>query len=243
LWRAAHQAGCQALATGHYAGLQRHEWGTCLIQAADQAKSQAYFLARLAPELLERLVFPLADLSKGRVRALAQGAGLMAAQAPESQDACFLPPGGWDSLMTSLGLIRGGCLEDDSGQVLGFHDGLHRFTVGQRRGLGVALGQPLYVLALDGQRAAVRLGTQEGLWARGLIGQDVLWYLPPSLRQDLRVRIRYAHPGVPCGVEAKGSDLMVEFASPQRAVAPGQLAVFFQGDRVAGSAWIGEPIF
>jgi tRNA-specific 2-thiouridylase len=243
LWQAGAQAGCEALATGHYARRLDDAWGVCLAEAADPAKSQAYFLARVGNDLLGRLVFPLAELTKTRVRGLAREAGLVAAEEAESQDACFLPPGGWDELMARQGLTRSGCLEDETGQVVGRHNGLHRFTVGQRRGLGVALGRPLYVLALDGARAAVRIGPREGLLARGLLASQPLWHMPEELRSQLRVRIRYAHPGVDCRVSAEGAGLKVEFANPQRAVAPGQLAVFFQGSRVAGSAWIQEPLF
>ncbi|MFH1058584.1 MAG: tRNA 2-thiouridine(34) synthase MnmA [Pseudomonadota bacterium] len=254
LLAAAAELGCQALATGHYARLvpgpeggEGGEGGAgvtglCLAEGADPAKSQAYFLARVRPELLRRLRFPLGGLTKARVRELAAAAELMAAERPESQDGCFLPPGGWGELMTRAGAMRPGVIEDERGRVLARHRGLHGFTIGQRRGLGVALGHPAYVLALDGERAAVRVGPAEGLWASGLIAAAPIWRLPPAARPELRVRIRYAHQGVACRVEPGPEGVRVLFSAVQRAVAPGQLAVFTSRGLVAGSAWISQAI-
>ncbi len=238
LWRAARELGCQGLATGHYARIVADARGRRLAEAGDQAKSQAYFLARLAPELLGHLLFPLGSLGKPQVRQLAGQAGLAAAQRPDSQDACFLPPGGWDELMAAHGLLRPGPLEDQDGQVLASHEGIHRFTIGQRRGLGVALGRPAYVLALDGERAAVRVGPPEGLYSSGLWGRSPRWFAPPEQGASLRVRVRYAHRGVDCQVQKEGERLLVKFQEPQRAVAPGQLAVFSHHEHILGSAWI-----
>lgn len=242
LWRVAREMGCQALATGHYARLVEDAGGRRLAEASQRGKSQAYFLARLDPEMLGRLVFPLGELSKPQVREMACGAGLEAAQRPESQDACFLPPGGWDELMAGHGLLRPGTVEDQAGRVLASHGGLHRFTIGQRRGLGVALGQPAYVLALDGARSAVRVGPPEALMSRGLWGAEPRWFAPPAQADGLTVRVRYAHQGVGCRVNEEDGRLRVDFLEPQRAVAPGQLAVFFRGDQLWGSAWITEAI-
>jgi tRNA-specific 2-thiouridylase len=242
LWQAARRAGCGALATGHYARLLTGPEGTLLAEALDQAKSQAYFLARVEPELLGRLIFPLAELTKPRVKELAAQNGLTAAQRPESQDNCFLPPGGWDELVAAHAGIRGGPLEDEAGRLLGRHGGLHRFTIGQRRGLGVALGRPLYVLALDGERAAVTVGSESGLWSRGLKGGEARWRRDPGEQAGLKVRVRYAHGGAACRVETAADEVTVYFHEPQRAVAPGQLAVFFEGDTVVGSAWIREAL-
>lgn len=242
LWREARRLGCEALATGHYVRLGRQDGHRFLREAAYRRKSQAYFLARVEPGLLEHLEFPLGEMDKDQVRELARQAGLAAAESPESQDACFLPPGGWDRLMEQFQAVRPGVLEDQAGQVLGHHQGLHRFTVGQRRGLGLALGSPVYVLALDGERAAVQVGPVEGLLARGLWAVAPRWYLPPEAGEVLRVRIRYAHAGVGCRLETVGDRLRVWFEQPQRAVAPGQLAVFYRGETVVGSAWIDEAI-
>lgn len=242
LLAAAAELGCQALATGHYARLAPTPAGLRLAEGADPAKSQAYFLARVRPEHLARLRFPLGGLTKPRVRELAAAAGLIAAQRPESQDGCFLPPGGWDELVERHGAMRPGVIEDERGRVIARHRGLHGFTIGQRRGLGIALGRPAYVLALDGDRAAVRVGSAQGLMASGLMGIAPLWHLPPAERTQLSVRIRYAHPGAACRVEDAAPGVRVVFNEAQRAVAPGQLAVFSRQGLVAGSAWITQAI-
>ncbi len=240
LWAAAREAGCAGLATGHYARLTRNGGGVRLAEAADVGKSQAYFLARVRPELLERLCFPLAELEKAQVRQRAAAAGLAAAEAPESQDVCFLPPGGWDELVRSRGAARCGPVEDDRGRELGRHQGLHRFTVGQRRGLGVALGRPAYVLALEGARAAVRIGPEPLLFSRGMTVTRPRWQEGGTGDGPLTVRVRYAHRGVECTVEQGQAQAQahVSFAEPVRAVAPGQLAVFSRRGVVVGSAWI-----
>lgn len=242
LWRAARELGCQKLATGHYARVVEDPRGLCLAEASHQAKSQAYFLARLDQALLGHLLFPLGGYGKPQVREMAGQAGLVAAQRADSQDACFLPPGGWDQLMAAHGLLRPGPLEDQDGKVLARHGGIHGFTIGQRRGLGVALGRPAYVLALDGPRAAVRIGPEEGLYSSGLWGRSARWFAPPGPGQVLEARLRYAHSGAQCRVREEGDRLLVEFQEPQRAVAPGQLAVFYHRDQVLGSAWITKTI-
>ncbi len=242
LWRAAQAAGCEALATGHYARLGPGPLGPCLAEAADRSKSQAYFLARVEPGLLTKLWFPLAELSKAEVRLKAAQEGLEAASRPESQDNCFLPAGGWDELVSRYARIRGGPLLDTEGRELGRHQGLHRFTVGQRRGLGVALGRPIYVLALDPDLAAVTVGPEPLLWAGGLKAGETLWHRRPDPEVPLMARVRYAHQGAACRIEPGEEAVTVYFHEPQRAVAPGQLAVFQQGDTVVGSAWIREAL-
>ncbi|MEW5914626.1 MAG: tRNA 2-thiouridine(34) synthase MnmA [Thermodesulfobacteriota bacterium] len=238
LWRAAQEDGCQHLATGHYARVVQDNGRWFLAEAADAGKSQAYFLARLAPELLPRLLFPLGGLRKEQVRQMAAAAGLQAAQRPESQDMCFLPVGGWDQFMAQRQGVRPGPLKDQQGRVLGEHAGLHRYTVGQRRGLGLALGQPMYVTALDGPRAAVTVGPRPSLATRGLAGRRPLWYAPLDAQRPYTVRFRYSHRGVACRVRGDDRTVEVSFAQEQGAVAPGQLAVFFKDRTIMGSAWI-----
>lgn len=238
LLRAAREQGCQRLATGHYARLAQRQGRWFLAEARDRKKSQAYFLARLAPDMLPWLLFPLGEMSKPQVRQIAARAGLRAADRPESQDSCFLPAGGWDEFMARRGAVRPGLVEDQQGRVLGEHPGLHRFTVGQRRGLGLALGQPVYVTALDGARAAVRVGPRPSLATAGLAGSRPLWYAPPEERLSCTVRFRYSHRGVGCQLKGDAQGVEVRFAQEQGAVAPGQLAVFFRDEAVLGSAWI-----
>lgn len=243
LWRAARDEGCQALATGHYVGIEQLDGRFYFAEATDRKKSQAYFLARVETKYLTRLLFPLGSLTKEKVRQMAAKAGLKSANRKESQDLCFLPTNGLDELMTARKAVRHGPLEDEQGQVLGRHQGLHRFTIGQRRGLGVALGSPRYVLALDGKRAAVRVGSESGLWARGLWGELAHWYEAPRNGQKLLVRCRYNHRGMDCRARLLGDKVRVEFSEPIRAVAPGQLAVFSIGKLVVGSAWITKAVF
>ncbi|MCB2186063.1 MAG: tRNA 2-thiouridine(34) synthase MnmA [Deltaproteobacteria bacterium] len=243
LWARAASLGCQALATGHYARLASGaDGGKGLVEGADPAKGQAYFLARLGPRFLSRVRFPLGELTKEAVRERARQAGLGAVERPESQDLCFLPPGGWQAFMTSFGPPRPGVVEDERGRVLAAHQGLHRFTVGQRRGLGVALGYPAYVVALDGPRAAVKVGPRSSLARRGLVGRQPRWFTDPGSAPELKVKIRYSHPGESCRVEPHPRGVTVMFTREQAGVAPGQLAVFYDEDRVVGSAWIDKPI-
>ncbi len=243
LWAAAREAGCAFLATGHYARLEEVGGRLLLAEGRDAHKSQAYFLARLEGEIFCHLRFPLGELEKTQVRELARRAGLAAAQSKESQDNCFLPPGGWDELMIRHQAVRPGVLEDERGRVLGRHRGLHRFTVGQRRGLGIAAGRRLYVLGLDGARAAVRVGPESGLETKGFWGSSPLWHGPAPWNQELVVRHRYSRRRPRAVLEpSPGGGVVVHFSQPERAVAPGQLAVFYQGRRVLGSAWIDKTI-
>ena len=243
LWSAAQNEGCRALATGHYVGIEQVGNRFYFSEAADLKKSQAYFLARVEASYLNRLLFPLGGFTKEKVRDMAAQAGLGSATRRESQDLCFLPAKGLDDLMQAHKAIRRGPLEDEQGKVLGRHQGLHRFTIGQRRGLGVALGAPRYVLALDEKRAAVKVGPESGLWARGLWGENAHWYEPPQDGQSLSVRCRYNHRGVGCKTHLLDDKVRVEFAEPIRAVAPGQLAVFSRGKLIVGSAWITKAVF
>ncbi len=242
LWSAAKEEGCEALATGHYARVFEQGGVWCLAEASHRAKSQAYFLARLDPRLLPYLRLPLGELSKDQVRRRAADAGLRAAERPESQDCCFLPPGGWDEFMAGRRAVRPGVLEDAEGRVLGQHQGLHRFTVGQRRGLGLAMGEPVYVTALDGPRAAVRVGLRPELATAGLWASRARWFAEPGDDESFLVRFRYSHPGVACRVSRQGDEVEARFEQPQGAVAPGQLAVFFRDGAIMGSAWIERSI-
>ena len=145
---------------------------------------------------------------------------------------------------SGFGAVKPGYLEDADGNRLGDHTGLHRFTIGQRRGLGVTLGYPAYVLAIDGARGAVKLGPAEGLWSGAMLVRDANWYEPPPMGLKLNVRIRYAHSGVECRLlESADGGVEVVFAREQRAVTPGQLAVFSRGEVIVGSAWIEQALY
>ena len=244
LWEHAHDMGCNMLATGHYARLVQHDGRRLLAEGVDAAKSQAYFLARVEQELLEHLMFPLGDKTKEQVRQLAQAKGLSAAQSRESQDCCFVPPEGFGPLVERYAEVRPGIIENSQGRILARHQGLHKFTIGQRRGLNISADRPLYVTALDKQRAAVRVGYAENLLQKRVRGEQALWYMRPDANKPLSVRIRYARQGHMGRVlEMDGHNLLVELEEACRGVAPGQLMVFNQGDLLVGSAWISPLSF
>jgi len=245
LWNVAQKIGFNILATGHYACLYSTNNSFFLAESVDIIKSQVYFLARVAPALLYNLCFPLAKINKSKVWSLAVKAGLDIVNNQESQDICFLPSGGWDELITRYAKIRNGVLKDIKGNNIGYHYGLHKFTIGQRGRLGVALGYPQYVLAIDKKESIVRIGAASYLWAYGLDGKYTIWYTQFNKNDKLKVRIRYTHKGTLCRIyyEAKKRNVRVYFKKPQRAVTPGQLAIFMQDNILVGSTWIYKAIY
>ena len=223
----ADRLGAAALATGHYARLD----GDRLRLAADRAKDQTYMLAATPPETLRRLRFPLGALRKAEVRALAAEAGLPVARKPDSQDLCFLAGTDRAAFLARHGAIedRPGDVVDRDGNVVGRHRGQHHFTVGQRRGLGVAAGEPRYVLAKDAARNTVTVGRREDLRTRRVRVRDVRLRGEPEA-----VKLRYRTLPVACSV--RGEE--VRLAEPVDGAAPGQTAVFLAGDLVVGTATI-----
>lgn len=242
--------GADAVATGHYARVQRDP-GTGahrLLRARDPHKDQSYFLYDLGQEQLARARFPLGELRKDEVRARARALGLATADKPESQEICFVPDGDYAKVVEKLrpeALPGEGDVIDGEGRVLGRHAGVHRFTVGQRRGLGLSAGERYYVRALDARRNRVVVGPVEELGVRGAELEDVRWIAgaPPPHALRARVRIRYRHEGAEARVEAApGGRARALFDEPVRAVAPGQAAVFYAGDEVLGGGSIAAPI-
>ncbi len=232
--------GAGLLATGHYAR-RVGPGGMGLAEGVDQAKSQAYFLARVTPAAWRRVILPLGEMTKEETRALARAAGLPTAERDESQEVCFVPQG--DPARVVEGRRPSpdpGPMLDPAGRELGWHQGLHHFTVGQRRGLGLTLGHPAYVLDLDPDTNAVTVGRQEDLLVRRFeVSRLRLWSgddLGPGARLD--VRVRYRQRVVPGRLRLAGRGARVEVDQPIRAVAPGQLAVFYREGRVAASGWI-----
>jgi tRNA-uridine 2-sulfurtransferase len=237
----ADRLGAAKLATGHYARIARDEDGPLLRAGADAAKDQSYALARLTPAELERLSFPLGALEKSAVRALARDAGLPVADKRDSQDLCFLAGLGGRAFMRRhaserLGR-RPGDVVDASGRVLGRHDGHHVYTVGQRRGLGVAAGEPLYVLAKDAQRNRVVVGPREALETTRVPLSDLVLHRPAALVD--RVRLRYRAQAARCRLET-GERPEARLERPVTAVAPGQVAVLMRDDLVLGCATIAD---
>jgi tRNA-uridine 2-sulfurtransferase len=248
----ARQIGADMLATGHYARCEfdagRNRW--LLRRAADPAKDQTYFLFGLTQEQLSHTLFPLGHMNKPQVRELAREHHLALAEKPDSQEICFVPGGDYKRFIDAYLAEQGESLPDTSGElvttdgkVLGHHEGIHNFTVGQRKGLGVATGSPLYVININGAEGKVTVGGNDDLLSRTLVARDVNWIAIESLSDPIRVsaKIRHRHEPAPAVLEnAPNGEVRVTFDEPQRAITPGQAVVFYQDDLVVGGGWIAE---
>jgi tRNA-uridine 2-sulfurtransferase len=228
--------GAARLATGHYARIARDERGPLVRAAVDEAKDQSYMLARLAPGLLDRLWFPLGELTKPEVRELARAAELPVADKPESQDLCFLAGIGHEPFLRRHLPEREGEIVDGGGRVLGRHRGQERFTVGQRRGLGLGAPVPLFVLHKDAGSARVTVGPHRELAKRRVELRDARLHRPAETVD--RVKLRYRSEPVPCRVE-HGDALSLRLGEEVHGVAPGQTACLLRGDSVVGWGTIG----
>ena len=246
----ARQIGADLLATGHYARNEFDErsgrW--LLKRPADLSKDQTYFLFGLTQEQLSRSLFPLGEMRKPDVREEARRTGLRLFEKPDSQEICFIPGGDYKKFIDAYLDEQGeefpdtsGELVTTSGEVVGAHDGIHNFTVGQRKGLGVATGSPLYVLEIRGDRRQVVVGDADELKSTTLRCRELNWIAIDDLREPLRVhaKIRHRHEPVLSTLKKTGTDeVTVTFEEPQRAITPGQAAVFYDGDVVVGGGWI-----
>ncbi len=232
--------GASHMATGHYARIAGGPHGLQLQTAVDDQKDQTYFLFPVTAEALSHTLFPLGGLTKPEVREHAARMGLITASKAESQEICFIPDDDHGRFISDYrpGVDGSGEIVDETGVVLGHHDGYFRYTVGQRRGLGVSLGRPAYVLRIEPQTRRVVVTTGVSLLDHvGLRAGAANWYDRPGPDQTVHVRIRHRGRRVPCRV-GSGAVFEVQFLEPERAVAPGQAAVFYDGDRVLGGAWI-----
>ena len=242
--------GADTLATGHYARVETLADGSrALLRAADRHKDQSYALALVPYSVLGRVAFPLGALAKAEVRGHAGRLGLSVWDKPESQDLCFVPDGDYAGFMTRhLGETRGveeGAFETADGRRLGTHRGVIHYTVGQRRGLGLAAAMPLYVLGIEAGRNAVIVGPREALERAGLETGQVNWLRPAPPRAGTRVdvQIRSHHAPAPAYLHPREDGTAeVRFERAQAAVTPGQLAVFYDGDRVIGGAPIARAL-
>ncbi len=234
--------GCDLVATGHYARLRGDSDGWHLLRGIDPGKDQSYFLFMLGQEQLARLAFPLGDMRKPEVRRRARELGLPAAGRRESQDLCFVGPDGYRRFLREQfpEARRPGPIVDTTGREVGRHDGIAGFTIGQRRGLGVALGEAQYVVAVDPGAAAVVVGRAADLAVGGCRVGRVSWVAgEPPAADALEVKVRYRSPAVATRLEpGEEGEWRVSFAGPVAAVAPGQAAVFYRGDEVAGGGTI-----
>lgn len=242
--------GAGVVATGHYARVERDATSGALRlrRGADAAKDQSYFLFDLGPEQLARIRFPVGALRKDEVRARARALGLATAEKPESQEICFVPGGDHAAVVEALrpGAAPGaGDVVDESGRVVGRHGGIHRLTVGQRRGLGIALGERVFVKSIDAAANRVTVAPAASLGARGARLSAVSWVAgrPPDGALRARVRVRHRHAGAEATVEpAAGGGARIAFDEAVTAVTPGQAAVFYDGDDVLGGGWIDEAL-
>jgi tRNA-specific 2-thiouridylase len=231
----------ERFATGHYARLGRSAGRFLLKRAVDRSKDQSYFLFSLTQEQLSGTLFPLGGLTKLQVREIARSAGLNTAERAESQD---FVSGEYGSFF-SKSEVKEGPIEDRQGRVLGTHRGIVHYTVGQRRGLGIALGAPMYVSRIDARANRIIVEGREGLFSQGLVVGGLNLISVDALRGPMRVqaKIRLQHrPAEALLIPNEGSDAMVIFDRPQRAVAPGQSAVFYQADTVVGGGTIERAI-
>jgi tRNA-specific 2-thiouridylase len=250
LLRMARQIGAERLATGHYARVRKNDqtgrWE--LLRARDESKDQSYFLWGLSQEQLSRSEFPLGELTKEEVRALARRTNLPVAEKPESMELCFVPNGNYVQFIQAYSRDAGislsqseGDIVTEDGTIVGHHNGVHNFTIGQRKGLGFAAGKPLYVLSIDPQKNRVVVGDDGSLRTTSFEVNDVNWVSiePPIESIRATVKIRHKHEPADATVQPIGTTTArITFDTPQRAITPGQGAVFYEGDSVLGGAWI-----
>jgi tRNA-specific 2-thiouridylase len=245
----AQQVGADAVATGHYARVEfGDECGRWLLKRpADRSKDQTYFLFGLTQEQLSRTLFPLGGMTKPDVRELARKHGLALAEKRDSQEICFVPGGDYKNFLDAYLAEQGESLPDTAGElvttdgrVIGEHSGIHNFTVGQRKGLGVATGSPLYVLQIRGDSRQVIVGEAENLYSRILVAGRANLISIEHLGEPMRVsvKIRHRHEPASAIIENAEDGIQVTFDEPQRAITPGQAAVFYNEDIVVGGGWI-----
>jgi len=246
----ARQIGAEMVATGHYARVSRDpatgRWQ--LRRAVDAARDQSYFLFGLTQEQLSRAMFPLGEMTKPEVRERARAAGLPVADKPDSHEICFVPGNDYSRFISAYLAERGepapagaGRVVDREGRELARHGGVQHFTVGQRKGLGVAAGRPLYVLRLEPESGTVVVGEDDELLGATAMLSRVNWVslAPPAAPIRAEVKIRYRHQPAPATITPLDDGrARVEFDAPQRAITPGQAAVFYRGDLVLGGGWI-----
>jgi len=236
--------GAEVLVTGHYAQIVAHSAGHALHRGRDAGKDQSYFLFSMPQAELAAVRFPLGGMTKDDVRGHAQRLGLPNAGKPESQEICFVPDGDYAGFVSAQALRRGraipgpGSIVGDDGAVLGHHDGVHHFTLGQHRGLGnLTTKDKLYVTAVDPARAEVRVGTRSAAERSELVIRDLRWLSPPRAQLSAQVQVRHRGTPIAAEVQVATDRATVRLAEPTVA-APGQAAVLYDGDRVLAGGWV-----
>ena len=243
--------GCDKVATGHYARVEYDEESNRyrLFRASNLDKDQSYFLWELTQDQLSRAMFPLGEMSKPEVREVAREHSLAVAEKSESQEICFVPDGNYagfidrylEAEQASERLPGVGEIVDARGTAVGQHTGIHRYTIGQRRGIGIAGPQPLYVTNIDAARNRIVVGEQDDLLSKEFTAAGVNWVAFDELGESVRaeVRVRYRHqPAEATITPSENNRVRVKFDEPQRAITPGQATVFYRGDEVVGGGWI-----
>ena len=244
LYHRAMELGCDYIATGHYVRRREEPDGTiCLYKALDQEKEQSYVLYNMTQEQLRRTLFPLGELTKPQVREIAEREGFLNAKKHDSQDICFVPDGdyaGFIAEATGKTYPEGPVL-DTAGNRIGTHRGIIHYTIGQRKGLGLAMGKPMYVKSTDAETNTVVLGTNDELFSSRVYGEKLNWIAGELPKEPLSVvaRVRYHGKDQPATLHFQGDGrVLTEFSVPQRAVTPGQAIVFYQGEKMLGGAEI-----
>jgi tRNA-specific 2-thiouridylase len=249
--RLASSLGCEKVATGHYARVEfdattnRYR----LLRGRDPQKDQSYFLWELTQDQLSRSLFPLGEMSKPEARDAARRNDLAVAEKAESQEICFVPDGDYAGFIDRYLEVEGrkdslpgvGQIVSTGGAVIGEHTGIHRYTVGQRRGIGISSAQPLYVIGIDSEQNRVVVGNQEELLGDEFTAAGVNWIMfdSPGAPVRVEVRVRYRHTAAPATITPMPDNrVQVKFDEPQRAITPGQATVFYRGDEVVGGGWI-----
>jgi len=245
----ARRLGAEFVATGHYASIEpaREKGRRRLLKGADPEKDQSYFLFNLTQDLLATTIFPVGGKTKTEVRGLAARLGLPVASKPESQEICFVPDKNYPGFLKDRcpEAFRRGPITDLEGRNIGEHHGIAYFTVGQRKGMGIAAAHPLYVVAIDPERNTVIAGRNEDLYRRRLLASHLNWiaFDKPAAPFQAKAKIRYKHTEAKCLIEPRDPDqVLVEFERPQRAVTPGQAVVFYDGEEVLGGGIIDRAL-
>ena len=244
LVRKMHELECDFIATGHYARIERRsDGGLAIATSSDGWKDQTYFLFTIDPEIVPRLMFPVGHLQKPEVRRLAEARGLAIARKKDSIGICFVGERGYADFIESQAapdLFRKGVIRKfPEGEQLAEHSGIHRFTYGQRKGLGFATGEPLYVIKIDAKTDTVWVGAEEHLYSDSARVVQAKWLDRPNDGERLRVKIRFQHKGSFALVHrSSDGEVNIKFEEPVRAITPGQAAVMYRGDQLIGGGWI-----
>lgn len=241
MYEFAQSLGIDKIATGHYAKIEQDNGEYCLKKSASGNKDQSYVLHSIPREILSKVIFPLEGYTrKEEIRKIAEEANLPIAKKPDSQDICFIPDGDYAKFLEKMGQVaKPGKIVTRNGKVLGTHQGLHHYTIGQRRGLGIANPVPLFVLDFNQEKNELIVGEEAELYQDTFTINDTNWLMEAVPEQfEATVKIRYHAKEAPCIVMYQEGKVMVKMQEPQRGITPGQSAVFYQGDRVIGGGKI-----